>query len=92
VVGISFPSAVLSSKNFSRPAGEMITRNLAGVVPAFLKVCGIPLGAKTNDLGGATMTRSPTLNSNSPSRTKSSHPLDYAGAVPDPTLAAQCLL
>ena len=34
-----------SSKNFSSPAGVMITAILLCVVPTFLKPCSTPLGA-----------------------------------------------
>ena len=50
-------------KNFSSPPGETTTRTFAGVVPTFLKLCGIPLGAKTNAPVPATIERLPTVTS-----------------------------
>ena len=47
------PASTSSSKNFSKPAGEMISRIRAGSSPAFQNVCHWPRGLKTKSPASA---------------------------------------
>ena len=44
---LSLAGSPISLKKPSKPLGATMPRNLAGVVPAFLKVCRVPLGMLT---------------------------------------------